>query len=324
MLKRIIVLIAFLFLCFGTRPFAQSNPTPVGLNPPDYNYSEPNGCTACHFTYGAKGDHMLEAVGVKFDDQTKVFSFTGNGWFASQHSRSNYGTTQNTFCAKCHSPLQAKAESTYENGIFRKTAQIPDGKVEGVVCATCHPSSASAKILGRRLGLYRFGMDKSTPEAYRVIKHGEEDKLCMNCHKQRHDNNNPAFRAMYEIGVRCMDCHLAPYGKTNNGQGNVQRRFHDFKVAKNLPFSCGLNGSESGFACHSEFSKESTLKLIPFLKKQHKKWGHLDRDPDEQSPTSISAHGLTTTTKKRKLDTKEDYYRLWQELEREVENEVEE
>lgn len=33
-------------------------------------------------------------------------------WMASKHSRWNYRTTQNTFCAQCHSPLQARPEST--------------------------------------------------------------------------------------------------------------------------------------------------------------------------------------------------------------------
>jgi hypothetical protein len=311
MLKRIIVLVAFLIFSFGSSQFAQNNPTPSALNVPGYDYSEPNGCTSCHFVYGAKGDHMLEAVGVKFDDKTKLFSFTGNGWFASQHSRSNYGTTQNTYCAKCHSPLQAKIESTYSNGVFRKTEQIPEGKVEGVVCASCHPTSASAKILGRRVGIYQFEKDRSKPEAYKVIKEGEEDKLCLNCHMQRHDTNNIAFKAMYNIGVRCMDCHLAPYGKTNDGQGIVDKRFHNFKVAVNLPFSCGARGAIPGFACHSEFSVESTLKIIPFLKKQHKKWGPLNPNGDAITTDFMDAHSYSA----KKLNTVQDYYDFWKELE---------
>jgi hypothetical protein len=315
MVKRFILLVAFLVLCFGARPFAQSNPTPAGLALPGYDYSEPNSCTSCHFVYGAKGDHMLEAVGVKFDDNTKIFSFTGNGWFASKHSRSNYRTTQNTYCTKCHSPLQAKPEASYSNGIFKNTVQVPDGKVEGVVCASCHPSSAVAKIIGRRVGIYQIGQDKTKPEAYKVIEEGDEDKLCMNCHKERHSTKNPAFRVMYDIGVRCIDCHMATYGKTNNGQGLVDKRFHDFKVAMNLPFSCGVKNS-SGLSCHPEFSVESTLKLIPYLMKQHKKWGDLDSNSEKGSTNLMDAHSLSP----RKLKTSKDYYEFWKELEREVEN----
>jgi len=57
-----------------------ANPTPAPLARPDYNYSESNGCTSCHFSRGAGGDHMPEAVGVRFDDATAAFVFTGRGW----------------------------------------------------------------------------------------------------------------------------------------------------------------------------------------------------------------------------------------------------
>src|SRR5262249_33295018 len=322
MIKRILVLIAFLVFCFSARPSAQSVPSPAGLGLPGYDYSEPNSCTACHFSLGAKGDHMLEAVGVKFDDKSKVFSFTGNGWFASNHSRSNYGTTQNTFCAKCHSPLQAKADSTYSNkGIFSNTDQIPYGKVEGVVCASCHPTHDAAVVLGRRLGIYQFGKDKTKPEAYKVIKEGQEDVLCLNCHKQRHNEKNPAFKAMYDIGVKCIDCHMAQYGKTNNGQGTVEKRFHNFKVAVNLPFSCGLKGSVSGVACHSEFSTESTLRLIPYLKQQHKQWRPLGPNEETKSTDETTAYVMNGhTAQAMKLETAEDYYLFWRGLESELGN----
>ena len=39
-----------------TRAQAQ-NPTPAPLGRPDINYSESNGCTGCHFSRGAGGDH---------------------------------------------------------------------------------------------------------------------------------------------------------------------------------------------------------------------------------------------------------------------------
>src|SRR6185436_14116773 len=110
----------------------QANPTPVPLSRPDYNYSESNGCVSCHFSRGAGGDHMPEAVGMRFDDATNAFVFTGGGWRASVHSQSNFKSTQNTYCAKCHSPLQADPNAQFGVG---KSASIPDGKVEGVTCA---------------------------------------------------------------------------------------------------------------------------------------------------------------------------------------------
>lgn len=312
-----VFLVSIIVFSLGARPFAQSFPQPTMFNMPGYDYSEPNSCTACHFEMGAKGDHNLEAVGVKYDDNAKTFLITGNGWFASKHSRSNYGITQNTFCAKCHSPIEAKPEATFVKGVFHNTEQIPYGKVEGVVCASCHPTSASAKVLGTRVGIYKYGMDKTTPDAYKPIFPGHEDELCLNCHVQRHDTKNPAFKAMYEAGVKCIDCHMAQYGKTNNGQGTVEKRFHDYKVATNLPFSCGLSGSESGVACHTEFSVDATLKLIPYLKQQHKKWWPLNPGADATtSPEYMSAHAAAPA----KLETAKDYYRFWQELESQSKN----
>lgn len=241
----------------------QANPTPAPLGRPDYNYTESDGCTSCHFSRGAGGDHNLEAVGVKFDDTTKLFSFTGNGWRASAHSQSNYKSTQNTYCAKCHSPLQATADSEFKVGMSQP---IPDGKVEGVTCATCHPSHTSAVVLGTRLAVYKFGMDRTKPEAYDPIKAGNEDLLCLNCHQTRHNEGNAAFDLMYVAGVRCIDCHMAPYGTVVGTE--IEKRFHDFKVAKNLPYSCGVEGSM--VHCHPEFSVEATAAFIPYMKGQHK------------------------------------------------------
>ena len=275
-----------------------STPNPSALNRPDYNYTEANGCTRCHFQYNPdgsiRGPHMIEAVGVTFDQAKKTFSFSGNGWFASRHATSNYTSTQNTYCAKCHSPLQAKNAAEFKPGM---SEPIPYGKVEGVTCAVCHPSHNSAVVLGRRLGIYQLEKDKATPEAYKVIHEGEEDTLCMNCHTQRHGEDNPAMELMYVAGVRCIDCHMAPYGivpGTETHEHPVKKLFHDFKVASNLPFSCGVKGSMTH--CHPEFGVESTLELIPYLKDQHKPmWGDDKRT--------------------KKLRSVVNYRKLWNELE---------
>lgn len=265
-------------------------PNPAPLNRPDFNYAEANSCTRCHFMRGEGGDHMLEAVGVKFDDAKQTFSFTSNGWFTSKHAATNYASTQNTYCAKCHSPLQAKPESEFKVGMSEPIAY---GKVEGVTCAACHPSHTSAVVLGRRLGIYKFGMDKSKPEAYDVIHHGEEDLLCLNCHTTRHNEDNQAMQLMYVAGVRCIDCHMAPYG--NIKDSHVEKRFHDFKVASNLPYSCGVQGSV--VHCHPEFGVESTMKFIPYLKEQHKPMWTPENMP-------------------RKLRNVVDYRKLWNSLEK--------
>jgi hypothetical protein len=277
-----------------------ANPTPAPLGRPDYNYAESNGCTSCHFSRGAGGDHMPEAVGVKFDDASNAFVFTGSGWRASQHSISNYKSTQNTYCAKCHSPLQAKPEASFKKGMLIDTQQVEDGKVEGVTCAVCHPSHTSAVVLGRRLGLYQWGMDKTKPEAYKVIHEGEEDLLCLSCHVERHNEDNAAFRAMYDAGVRCVDCRMAPYGEILGTE--VKKLFHDFKVAKNLPFSCGVEGSVTH--CHPGFTAAGTLEFIPYLKQQHIGWWPM-------KPGKIkNGDGVTATAS--------DYMKLWLQKEAEV------
>ena len=278
---------------------AQSTtPTPAPLNRPDFNHSEANGCTRCHFMMNPdgtrRGPHMIEAVGVTYDESKNVLKFSGSGWFASKHSVTNYASTQNTYCAKCHSPLQAKPESEFKLG---GSEPISYGKVEGVTCAVCHPSHNSAVELGRRLGVYKIGMDKNKTEAYDVVHEGQEDNLCLNCHTTRHNEDNQAMQLMYVAGVRCIDCHMAPYGivpGTETHEHPIKKLFHDFKVATNLPFSCGVRGSV--VHCHPEFSVESTLKLIPYLKEQHKPMWVKENMP-------------------RKLRNVVDYRKLWNMLE---------
>ncbi|HLG14455.1 MAG TPA: multiheme c-type cytochrome [Blastocatellia bacterium] len=272
--------------------WAQGNPTPAQIRP-NYNYSESYSCTRCHFSRGAGGDHMPEAVGVWYDDTAKVWNFSGEGWLAAKHSQSNYKSTQNTYCAKCHSPLQATPQASFKNGIFKRTDPIADGQMEGVTCAACHPSHNAAVVLGRRLGIYKYGMNKATPEAYDVIHEGEEDQLCLNCHVERHNEDNPAFHLMYEVGVRCVDCHMAVYGQILGT--HVDKRFHDFKVAKNVPYSCGADGSI--VQCHPGFSAEGTLAFIPYLKEQHMSWWPMK--PGKKGTNLVTAA---------------DYLALWREI----------
>jgi hypothetical protein len=282
---------------------AQSTPNPSALNRPDYNHSEANGCTRCHFQYNPdgsrRGPHMIEAVGVNWDDTKKTFSFSGKGWFASKHAESNYKSTQNTYCAKCHSPLQAKPEASFKKGRFSDTEQVADGKMEGVTCAACHPSHTVAVEIGRRLGIYQIGKDKTKAEGYQVVHHGEEDQLCLGCHVERHSEEIPPFKLMYDVGVRCIDCHMAPYGNVEANPA-IHKVAHDFKVAANLPFSCGVQGSV--VTCHPGMTPEGTLRFIPLMKEQHKSWWS----------------EMGGKKKKANLTTSADYMQLWQEIEAEV------
>jgi hypothetical protein len=290
-----IILSAFILVgLLALTPLIQAQtPSPTIYDRPDYNYTESNGCTSCHFSRGAGGDHMLEAVGIGYNDTTKAFYQTGFGWRQSKHADSNYKTTQNTECAKCHSPLQAKAAAIFSPSNIE---MIPDGQVEGVTCAACHPSHTAAVTLGRRLGIYKFGMDNATAEAYDVIHHGDEDRLCLNCHEKRHNEGNPAFDIMYTAGVRCIDCHMAPY-EPMVANPEINKVFHDFKVAKNLPYSCGVQGAL--VSCHPGFSAEATALFIPYMKDQHREMWVKD--------------GST-----KKLNNAVQYMKLWRQLEEQV------
>lgn len=298
MSKRFMQFIITAFILVGLLALTQAvfaqNPTPSAYNRPDYDYSESSSCINCHFIRGAAGaDHNLEAVGIMFNDTTRQFYLTGGGWRSSLHAQSNYVSTQNTNCAKCHSPLQAKADAVFSPG---KAEPIPDGKVEGVTCAACHPSHTAAVTLGRRLGIYKFGMDRATAEAYDVIHEGDEDRLCLNCHEKRHNEGNPAFDIMYTAGVRCIDCHMAVYGPMQANPA-IEKRFHDFKVAKNLPYSCGVQGAV--VSCHPGFSAASTAAFIPYLKDQHREMWVKD--------------GST-----KKLNNAVQYMKLWRQLEEQL------
>ncbi|MFI5174189.1 MAG: multiheme c-type cytochrome [Terriglobia bacterium] len=298
MVKKLIL--AFTFILILASVVLAANPTPAPLNVPSYNYSESNGCPSCHFSSGAAGDHMPEAVGVKFDSTSNAFVFSGSGWRASRHAQSNHGSTQNTFCAKCHSPIQATPQATFNNGFMENTALIADGQVEGVTCAGCHPPHATVP----RLGIYHYGQDKTKATSYTLIPEDQQDLLCLNCHVNRHNESNAAFKRMYDAGVQCTDCHMARYGLTNNGKGTVQKRFHDFKVAQNLPYSCGVDGSIDGFVCHAGFSTEATLAFLPFLKEQHSDWWPLKPGTGKRA----------STTAARSLQTPADYMELWKEI----------
>ncbi|MFI5174188.1 MAG: multiheme c-type cytochrome [Terriglobia bacterium] len=323
MSKKIIFIMAILFIISGFSLYAQRStptsgdcdkreecsppgiPDPTALNPPTYNYWEANSCTSCHFLDNGVDDFQLEAVGVNFDDKAQTFSFTGSGWYASRHSQSNHLSTQNTFCAKCHSPMQAKPQATFNNGFLENTELIPNGVVEGVTCSSCHsPLDSVSEQIGSHVSIYRFG-DVADPASFIPIMEGQADQLCLNCHVNRHNQDSPVFQKMYSAGVECIDCHMAPYGTmVASSDAIVIKRAHDFKVAKNLPYSCGVQGSLDGFTCHGEFSTNATLAFLPFLKEQHKDWW----------PLNPSAGKRASTTATRSLQTAADYMDLWKEI----------
>ncbi len=157
-----------------------------------------------------------------------VVAFVRSKWSASRHA-DTYGPPQgNTFCARCHSPLQADAGATETNN-----ATIPEAQWEGVTCSVCHPSAAQRAAWGSPIAKY----DVATG-TYESVPLADADELCTHCHTGGFATGFQGYgRVMHEAGVRCIDCHMAviPADDPNVGQQPA----HDFKVAANLPYSCG-------------------------------------------------------------------------------------
>jgi hypothetical protein len=139
-----------------------------------------------------------------------------------------------------------------------------------------------------------------------------ERAFCLTCHEQDPHNaaSNSVFQVMYGAGVSCWDCHMAPFtvntGTTTDAAGTpagLTERFHDWKVAENLPYSCGAQGSLSGYTCHPNFTAASALAYIPFLTGQHSDWWSLP--PFSSDMAAISAHQMNATS---------DQLALWREI----------
>jgi hypothetical protein len=314
-LRRISILSIAAVLGLAARGWA-GDPTPAYLNPPTYNYSDPDSCPACHFVDNL--DHTSRAAGVLFDSTQNRFVRTGHGWFDSKHGQSDFGSTENTFCTKCHSPGQADPNTSFNNGYPVNASPVPRTSFQAVSCSTaCHPSGSVAKqilaanptaIYNGRVDIYKWGQDPTLVSSWIPILQGQEDLLCLSCHEQRHNTDNPAFAAMYSAGVKCVNCHMAAY-KWIEQPGGLAENFHDWKVGQNLPYSCGAQGS-GGFnsGCHSEFTADSARALIPFMKEQHIGWWNL---PPFNGASSASA---TSSMQGMRLQTAGDYLNLWRQI----------
>lgn len=333
-LARVAAILCALMLASNAKGLSAPPIPPTNLDRPDYNYSNPNSCTACHFIEGY--DHTARAAGLQFNTTTNLWERTGHGWWDSRHAQSqygwsstaiNYGWTQppgpygendNTFCAFCHSPLQASA--TVPGMFFEGAVNDPVtvSTFQGVTCSSCHPSNT---VAGQILTLYPNaesggetatlirGESPTQASSWIPILPGQESQFCLTCHEQDPHNaqSNGVFQAMYAAGVSCIDCHMAPYqvftGTPARPAAPLPERFHDWKVAENLPFSCGAQGSLSGFNCHSNFTTASALAFIPFMTFQHSEWWSLP--PFSTGMAAVSAHELNATS---------DQLALWREI----------
>lgn len=334
-----LVLMAWTVLpCNGTCLAATPIP-PSNLNRPSYNYSDADSCPSCHFIDGY--DHTARAAGLQWNDTTQQWERTGHGWWDSAHAQSQYGWSQansqfgwtqpsgtygandNTFCGFCHSPLQADGTGQFSNGAVINPVTV--ASFQAVTCSSCHTSTTvAAQILaqyptalsgGETATLIR-GQDPTKAGSWIPLLPGQENQFCLSCHEQdpHEAQANAIFQVMYNAGVTCIDCHMAPYqiftGTAAKPAAALPERFHDWKVAENLPYSCGAQGSLGQFTCHSEFTAQSASAFIPVLTQQHANWWTLAPFASSTavavgSAAPVSAHELTTPA---------DYLNLWRQI----------
>lgn len=175
-------------------------------------------------------------------------AFVADKWSESHHAES-YGVSQgNTFCAQCHSPLQADPGATEANNVA-----LSKSAWEGVTCPVCHPPDQQREQWGTPIGIY----DVATGE-YSPVSVADANELCTHCHTgPRHA---PTFQGpgltMLRRGVRCIDCHMAKIAARDPDVG--MRRAHDFNVEANLPHSCGVVPG----GCHSEMTEAWAKRQI--------------------------------------------------------------
>ena len=314
-------------------------PLPTNMSLPTYDYGAPETCAGCHFVLGI--DHTARVLGVIWNDTTQTWQLTGSGWLASAHAQSDHGSTENGFCAKCHSPLQASASAGFNNGTVVNAGAIPQLRFQAVTCATCHPpDNITAQIGalnpdaidGGAIAIYLW-KGYNNPASYQTLccatpsasnNYGanpdgtsKEDMLCLNCHEQRHNTDDTAFDAMYTANfgtpspVRCIDCHMSAYqniGGGDTGLPQLAERFHDWNVGADLPYSCGASPVSGG--CHNQpqfgsvFTVTDAQNIIPFIREQHMEWWTLPPFNGEPQ-VAMTAHGKPTLA---------EYKVLWQEI----------
>ena len=259
---RVILILGVCVCLVGVKAVQQEDFSLRHLTPESYNYQEAERCSNCK---GPENRFMPRAAGVDLSSGSPVLD--ERGWIASVHARSqSHENRVNTVCAWCHAPL---AEGATQKE--KEAKPIPKGTWQGVSCGACHPGSVE---LDKRISLlinFNPGTDPKKPENYifRDRKSGKEQNAqCRFCHHESHDLLIEAKQKNMASGnLRCIDCHMAAYAVTNQ---HVER-FHNLKVAENLPFSCS-GGMGRAASCHEGVSSEWFKEKLPSVKGPEKEW----------------------------------------------------
>lgn len=259
-------LIGVLFLFLGLKVPQQRDYSLQHLTPKNYQYKEVERCSNCK---GEQNRFMLRAAGVEMSSRMPVLD--KRGWLASIHARSqSHKDRVNTACAWCHAPTAEGATRNKE-----EAKPIPKGTWQGVTCGACHPGSVGRSKRISLVSNYTPGTDPTNSENY-IFRNRKDGKAmnsqCRFCHHESHDLMVEAKQTMMNSGdLRCIDCHMAAYAVSNQ---HIER-FHNFKVAANLPHSCS-GGVETIVSCHDSMSQEWFEEKLPTVKGLRKEWSSLD------------------------------------------------
>jgi hypothetical protein len=207
-----------------------------------------------------------------------------NDWKASPHASTLEPTTLSTYCAKCHSPGNARADS--EEHYF---SYFEPAGATHVACVSCHdphrvsderwenlewPAGGRRDPAGRpaALGRYRGTDDDPATSDYTPVAPSDTNGLCTDCHKtqpgfRRHVDAKPPTTVtlrpplnggeefevphaehVEEGNAECVSCHM-PANRRSINAGDV--RTHTLR-----PDETGLGGnihySDTCGACHQE------------------------------------------------------------------------
>ena len=168
-------------------------------------------------------------------------------WVMSEHL--NGVTFGPDFCKDCHQPFRAE-----------EPCGEPD-RAYGVECAVCHTGRGGG--CDRELRVW----DRAACDYGPLIEHDDLNELCLTCHNQPDIIGHSAFDAppkgwgqvmLERKGVWCVDCHMPIVPYVDRFGVETEGRTHNWKVADNLPYSCGtLPGG-----CHANKTDEWALKQI--------------------------------------------------------------
>jgi hypothetical protein len=184
-----------------------------------------------------------------------VMTFYISTWEASEHGDS-FGTDQgNTYCAQCHSPLQADLAATSGTN---DPISISDW--QDVTCSVCHPPHNLRVEWGTPTGLYDISTGGWTP----VYREESNDLCTTNCHAG--DKHLVDFKAVGSLmvekkAVLCIDCHIPKVPNTEDTNDRLTRT-HSLKVSDNVPWSCGIYPE----GCHESKTEKWAQKQINKMK----------------------------------------------------------